>query len=124
MNCNHEEVCVYFRNSACNQEICKFVDLPVAPQERVIRKKSGRFGDIPMGKQKPGPGRKRAVYNFSTSDEDTVKVRKILKLRRKNRMLTEEQEKAIDTYKGTHAKNLNESQRQQMLDILRDSSEK
>ncbi|KKN73581.1 hypothetical protein LCGC14_0398970 [marine sediment metagenome] len=119
-NCIHGEVCKYKQGGGgiCTlKEICKFSEgakfspaylkeEPVKPRRKEKRKYKKRA-------EKP--------KNLTASKEEIKRVRNLLRMRRVNDLLTEDEMKALDMHAGKHYEELSETARQQILDIEKES---
>ena len=135
-NCIHEVVCKYkggHDELECGlKDMCKFISskdpdqIPGLPKKKRKYKKRDK-GELPLAKKKPGKhkGNKWSSYlHLTTSTKDVQRARVILKLRQVRGSLTDDQSAALDMYKDIRVNDLSEVQRQQILNIFKDTIEK
>lgn len=136
-NCIHKEVCRFFEESKGSLNYTQITTLfgyTISEIHQVIdfAKSRGFKLKEPMElKREPAkPRRKKkrkykkrgkARKKLTTSKEDIAKVRNLLRMRRVKDLLTEDQIKALDVHAGTHYKYLKETEKQQILDIEKES---
>ena len=136
-NCIHDLVCKHKLESddkECSlKDICKFVPAGPersAPERKPYKKRKYERKDkreLPLGKEKKAgkhKGNKRSSYlHLTTSTKDVQRARVILKLRQVRGSLTDDQSSALDMYKDIRVNDLSEVQRQQILNIFKDTIE-
>jgi len=109
MECKYKAICIYLERGNCQAELCKFVkDSPVVKEKK--------------GRRKKAKSRVAGTGELSVEhDADVLIARRELKKRQKKGKLTDEQSQALNKLNGKWVKHLNEPERQQILDILRES---
>ena len=131
-NCIHKIVCEHNHqpdDEECSlKDICKFYSAgmqtatsePEPHKKRKYKKREKK--QLPLSQGKKGKKGKRSDYShLTTSDKDIRRALNILRFRKINGSLKENQTAALEMYKGIKPKKLQEHQRQQILNILNDT---
>lgn len=125
-NCIHEEVCRFREKLVFDEsldeictlrEMCKFYEVPPT------KFSPARVKEEPAKprRKKKRKYRKKARKKVTTSKEDIARVRNRLRMRRKDGLLTADQIRALDVHAGKRYKELSETEKQQILDIEKES---
>jgi len=108
--CTHVTVCRHAQEDDCTfMEFCKHYESPLL---------------VSTGKPK-GKGKRRSRLSLDPDvKEDVARARTILGLRKKAGLLSENQISALEATNGVHFKSMNELQKKQIIDMVKDSQEK
>ncbi len=125
-HCELDEVCKHFTPVLIKEEGTFLPAAELTPAGRKKRKYNKRKKSHPWrqdnGKSKDQMFTKKKYDFLTTSDKDIRRAQQILKFRRVAGTLSDNQCAALDVFKSIKTKKLNEQQRQQVLDVLKDSS--
>lgn len=116
MECKHSQVCKYKRVEPCDLAgVCKFFSLEVP--STAPKKKTGKRGKY---KKRGRPGGKQ--YKLTLSKKDIRAARKLLKEKKSMGLLSDNQIRALDQYKHKRYEELEEVEKRQILDIVKDTN--